>query len=434
MSPNRQKVFRNLFWAMLGKIINIFCGLLVGIFVARYLGPGKFGLMNYIISYVTLFSVFATFGLDSIEIRELAKKNVIKEKIIGTAFVIRLILSIITIGFISVTLYLFESDFFTITLVLIYSISLIINSLNVIRNYFTSIILNEFVVKTEIVRTIIGTGIKLGLLIINAPLAWFIVAATFDFVLIGGGYIFSYRKKVGAIKDWSFDKHEAVILMKAAFPLLLSGTAIIIYQRIDQVMIRNMINNDALGFYSIAAKFTEFAIFIPNVIAQTVTPLLVQAHQNDMKEYKIKSQQFLNLMWWGAVFIALLISLFAYPIILILYGSTYSPAIVVLQIMAWRAVFDSFFAASGQLIIIENLQKYAVIRNIIGLIVCVGLNLILIPHFGIIGSAWTSIITMFFSGYISHLIIKPYRSIFRLQNESILYGWRSLFIFKNEKK
>jgi len=165
-----------------------------------------------------------------------------------------------------------------------------------------------------------------------------------------------------------------------------------------------------------------------------VTPLLVQAHQNDMKEYKIKSQQFLNLMWWGAVFIALLISLFAYPIILILYGSTYSPAIVVLQIMAWRAVFDSFFAASGQLIIIENLQKYAVIRNIIGLIVCVGLNLILIPHFGIIGSAWTSIITMFFSGYISHLIIKPYRSIFRLQNESILYGWRSLFIFKNEKK
>jgi O-antigen/teichoic acid export membrane protein len=48
-------------------------GLFVGILVARYLGLENFGLMNYVISYVTLFSILSNFGLDNIEIHELSK-------------------------------------------------------------------------------------------------------------------------------------------------------------------------------------------------------------------------------------------------------------------------------------------------------------------------------------------------------------------------
>ena len=70
---NRKNILKNVYWAVLGKIINILSGLFVGILVARYLGPENFGLMNYVISYVTLFSILANFGLDNIEIRELSK-------------------------------------------------------------------------------------------------------------------------------------------------------------------------------------------------------------------------------------------------------------------------------------------------------------------------------------------------------------------------
>ena len=57
-----------------GKIVNTAGTLLVGILVARYLGPEQYGLMNYVISYVSIFSVLSTFGLDNIEIRELSRK------------------------------------------------------------------------------------------------------------------------------------------------------------------------------------------------------------------------------------------------------------------------------------------------------------------------------------------------------------------------
>ena len=68
---NKAKVVKNVAWAVLGKIINMLGVLLVGILVARYLGPEQYGLMNYVISYVALFTIIATFGLSNIEIRAL---------------------------------------------------------------------------------------------------------------------------------------------------------------------------------------------------------------------------------------------------------------------------------------------------------------------------------------------------------------------------
>ena len=74
-SSYKQKIYSNLFWSLNGKIVNLLGSLFVGILVTRYLGPEQFGLMNYVISYVMLFQILASFGLDSIEIREEARSK-----------------------------------------------------------------------------------------------------------------------------------------------------------------------------------------------------------------------------------------------------------------------------------------------------------------------------------------------------------------------
>lgn len=426
LSPTKEKVVRNVVWAVTGKVVTLLGSLLVGIFVARYLGPEQYGLMSYVLSYVALFQVLASFGMDQIEIREESKTPEEKNRIIGTAFGLKLTFAVVTMGLIALTAWLFESDSFTKWMIILYSISMIMNSFGVIRNYFTSLVWNEYIVKTEISRTLIGAGIKIILLLLHAPLVWFIVATLFDTMLIAGGYLVSYRSKIDSIRKWQFDKEKATYLIKQSFPLLLSGAAVVVYQKIDQVMLGNMLDKEAVGFYAVAGTFVTVIGFIPTVISQTITPILVQTYAKNKNEYLKKSQLFLNISTWVIIIICFFICLLAYPLINYTYGLQYLAAITILQITIFKEIGYAFAQASGTMIIIEGIQKYVVLRNLIGCVINITLNLFLIPYLGVIGAAICSVITAFCTGYLAHTIIPRYRHIFKMQTRSIVVGWKDL--------
>jgi O-antigen/teichoic acid export membrane protein len=427
LSDNRRKVIKNVYWAVLGKVVGILNQLLVGIMVARYLGPEQFGLMSYVVSYVMLFSVLASFGLDGIEIRELSRTGADKNAIMGTAFALRLGFALITTLLILLTLLRFEADPYTFAMVMVFSLSLIASAFNVIRNYFTSIILNEYVVKTEISRSVVGALIKVVLLLSHCSLTWFIVASTFDFMLVAGGYLFAYRKKVGPVRAWGFDPFVAKMLLRESFPLLLSGTALIIYQRMDAIMIRNMLDNAAVGQFSVASRITDLSVFVPMIIAQTIVPLLVQAQQFDEKRYRAKCQQFMDVLVWSSIAMAIVLSLTSEVVISVLYGEKYSGAIPVLRIIAWKSVFVALAAGSGNMIIIDGYQKHYVFKNLMGCVANIGLNFALIPIYGLVGAACASLVSVAVAGYISHYLIGPYRYLTKVQNSALLFGWRIVY-------
>ena len=290
LSSMREKIVRNLFWSVFGKVVTLLGSLFVGIVVARYLGPEQYGLMNYVISYVFLFQVISTFGLDNIEIREEAKSDIPFTTILGSAFGVRCSLAVLAIFLTVVTSLVLESSWKTTLLVTVYSCSVLANTFTVIRNYFLSIVQNEYVVKSEISRTAIGISIKLILLWMRASLFWFIVASVFDVVFLASGYIVAYRTRIGHLHAWTFNRRYAFYLLREGFPLLLSSGAVIIYQRIDQVMIGQMVDNVSVGYFSTAAKFVEVLIFIPMMLSQTISPVLVVFFKEDKVAYRQKSQ------------------------------------------------------------------------------------------------------------------------------------------------
>lgn len=426
----RGKVVRNVFWAVVGKVVTLLSTLFVGILIARYLGPEQYGLMNYIISIVGLFTVFSTFGTTDIIIRELSKKNVPKEVILGTSFLMRIALAVIMIIGICMYLYFSNESAETSILILIYALTSIFSCFDVIRHYFTSIIQNEYVVKSEIMRTMLGAGIKIILLLLEAPLWTFIAALTFDFALLAFGYIFTYRKKVANISDWKFNKTFATLLLKTSFPLLLSSAAVVVYQRIDQVMISKMIDNTSLGYFSTAFSFISIGMFVPTIVIQTVSPILVKYRKEDLHRYEVESQKIINIVTWGTIVLSSLTSIFSYYIIRYTYGVEYLAAVPVMQILAFKAVGLALSMIGGQLIIIENIHQIAFVRNIIACFVCIVCNYILIPRWGIIGSAWATIITVMFTGGIANVFIPRYHHILKKQCIALFLGWRDLFRIK----
>jgi len=426
LSETQQKVLSNVYWALLGQAARILSELLVGILVARYLGPEQYGVMSYVITYVSLFSVLATFGLDYIEVRELARDDVPKNAILGTAFRLRVVFAFITMGIIALTVGAFEADVSVRMMILVYSFSIIMASFSVIRNYFTAIVENKYVVKAEIGRIVLGALIKIGLLLLRAPLYWFVAAVTFDFLLLASGYVYAYYSQVGSFREWRFDRHIAWHLIRQSFPLLLSGAAVLVYQRIDQIMLRNMLSNESAGYFATADRFVILIGILPAVVTQTIGPLLVRARAGDPEVYRLRRRQFVGSVLWLTIGLAVGVSVLSYPLVLLTFGEQYLAAVSVLQVLAFRAVGMALSTASGHLIIIEGIQKWAFARNLLGCIVCVVLNLVLIPRFGTVGSAWAAVITVLFTGCLANVLIPEYRQIFRLQLEAAATGWRDV--------
>lgn len=422
IGATKKNVLSNVGWATLGRIVRILTETLVSIFVARYLGPSDYGLMNYVVSFVAIFTTVSAFGLDNIEIREIAKPENDKNEILGTAFKLRLIFAFVAFLSIVVVLLFSGTDKYTALLILIYSTSVILSTSNLIRNYFTAIVNNKYIVITEILRCLIGALIKVGLLLIKAPLVFFIIALAFDFFLVAGGYLATYNKLVGSIKEWRFSKDKAKYLIRESFPLLLSGAAVIVYQRIDQVIIKGLLNNEAVGYFSVAAKFSEFILFVPLIMSQTISPLLVSFYSSDRETYRKKSQQFMDLTVWVSVFLSVLVSVISYPLIRYTFGTQYLAAVPVLQVLSFKAIGMALSNSCGQLIVIEGVQKWAVIRNLIGCVICVVSNYLLIPKYGVVGSAFATLVTVAFSGCIGNLFIPPYRHFFKQQISALFMG------------
>lgn len=425
LSENKKKAIFNVIWATLGKVARILTEFIVGIFVARYLGPEQFGLMNYVISYVAIFNIIAEFGLSNIEIRELAKRPKERNVLLGSSFIVRGILSIVTYILILFSVWFSDADSETSTLILIYGSTVFFTVFELIRNYFTSIVKNKYIVITGIIRNIIGALVKVFLLLVDAPLVFFICALVFDGLIIVCGYITSYKHEIGKF-TWVYNFRVAVSLLKEAFPLLLSGAAVVVYQRIDQVMIKEMLDNSAVGYFSVATKFADFLLFIPLIMAQTISPMLVVIKENNHEDYRQKAQCYVDAVTWISILLSLFTSIFSFYLIRYTFGFEYISAVPVLQILSFKAILSALQNSSGQLIIVDGKQRLAVLRNILGLVMCVVGNYVLIPRFGIVGSAWATLITLSFTGVFGNLIIRPFRVYFFMQLRSICFGWKTI--------
>lgn len=431
LSEKKSMVAKNLFWAVVGKVTTLLGSLFVGVIIARYLGPEQYGLMNYVISYVQLFQIIAVFGLDSIEVREEASGKEDFRVIIGTAFVVKMVLGGATVGLTVLTSLVMNADSYTTLLVAVYSMSMVANAFNVIRNYFTAIVQNEYVVKSEIARTLLGAAVKVALLFSGAGLTLFVLASAFDYVLLAAGYFVAYKKKIGSMAEWRFDCRYASYLLKESFPVLLTSAAVIIYQRIDQVMIGQMIDNTSVGYFSVATRIVEILVYIPTILAQTLAPVLVSSRQVSEAKYRGQAQTFMNVALWLTALASAVTSILACWMVQLLFGTQYLPAAAILQVLAFKAMAMALSSTAGSMLIIEELQRFAIFRDVLGCVACIVLNYFLLPVYGIMAAAVIAIVSNVVAGYVADALIPSYRHLFVMQTKALLFGWRDILKFKS---
>ena len=422
-SPSFRKYFANTSWLLGERILRMVVSLLVGIYVARYLGPERFGLLSYTLSFVLLFSSLASFGLDDILVRELVKQPEQRNNLLGTVFWLKVCGTAIMSTTIAVVLQFMAEDQQTYWMIALITFGFLFQATNVVDFYFQSQVQSKFAVRAQAFQLLLTSIFKIYLVWNQAELIWFAFALMLDQVVVAVLFLLVYHWKIEWFPFLSFTWVQAKKLMIDAWPLIFAGMVVSVYMKIDQVMLKEMLDAKAVGVYAAAVKLCEAWYFVPTAVIASLFPAIITARKNSETLYEERVQKLYDLMVWVAVAVALPTTLLADWVILILYGIDFQEAADVLRIYIWAGVFVTLGIASSKWLIAENLQRYLFFRTILGALLNVGFNLWLIPIYGIKGAAIATLVAQGTVGFLSLSFFKKTRHNFLMAAKSLsIYG------------
>lgn len=418
--PNLVKIVDNMGWLFIDKVLRIGAGLLVGIWVARYLGPEQFGLLSFSTAFVALFGALAGLGLQSVVVRNIVLDPTCAEETLGTAALLQLAGGLLAYGcVIGGIVWLRPEDTVPTMLVAILGSILLFKFSDIAVYWFESQVSSKYIAWIQNACFLVFAAIKIGLITTDASLLAFAWVAAGEALVVAililtmlnmrGPRLLRLRSSINRAKKLLFD----------SWPLLLSGAAIMVYMKIDQIMLGQMLNDNAVGVYSAAVRISEVWYFIPMVIVASVFPAILEAKKRDESQYQQRLQRLYDLMVALSVFVALPMTFLSNHIVTSLFGSAYTQAGPILAIHIWASVFVFLGVASSQYFVAENRQIISMQRTLLGAVVNIFLNFFLIPVLGSIGAAIATIFSYAIADFFSDLLQKETRFMFAMKINSM---------------
>ena len=416
-----RKYFANTSWLLGERALRIAVSLFVGIYVARYLGPERFGLLSYALSFVGIFVALATLGLDEVVVRELIKTPEQREKILGTSFLLKLVGTLLMWAAILVAIPLTENDLQTNILIIIIAFGTVFQAFNVIDLNFQAKVKSKYVVHAQFIQLIISSIVKIILVVNEAPLIWFASVYSLDVIVLAMGLVFAYLYNGDNIFSWKWSFETSKYLLHDSWPLIFAGVVISVYMKIDQVMIKEMLGAKEVGLYAAAVKLSEAWYFIPMAIASSLFPAIINAKVYQKEVYYQRLQKLYDLMVWIAIAIALPTTFLSTLVVEFLYGKEYLGSSSVLIIHIWTAVFVFLGVASSKYLLAENFIKKTFYRTFIGALLNIIMNYYLIGIIGIQGAAISTLVSHFFAAYFYDILDKDLRIMFIMKTKSLFF-------------
>jgi PST family polysaccharide transporter len=262
--------------------------------------------------------------------------------------------------------------------------------------------------------------VKVVLILDNAPLIAFAWTYLAEIALGAAGLILFYGLKQ-SFKSWRPNINIARNLLTDCWPLILSGTAVLIYMKIDMVMLGGMVGDKAVGIYAAATRISEVWYFIPVIIYSSLYPSILKTKKISEELYYSRLQKLFDLMSGLSFVIAIPITFLSNVIINAFYKTSYAGAGTILAIHIWAVPFVFLGVAQTSWDLAENLTGLALKRALIGALTNILLNFVLIPRYSGVGAAVSTVVAYAVSGCLANVISKRTMPIFVCQLKSLFF-------------
>lgn len=418
------RYINNFNWLFFDRILRVFLALSVSIWVARYLGPRDFGILNYALAFIAFFSWASHLGLQQIVVRELTKTPDEVDRILGAAFFMKLIGAVISVLLIAVAISAIKPEDGLIKLVVfLASLIYVFQAFDVTSFFFEAKVLSKNTAIARSVSVMVSSALKIYLILGGYSVVWFALANVLDIFVAGALLLFLFTHLGNSVRRWRFDINFARELIGYSWPVMIGSFLVTIHLKIDQIMIESYLSLDQLGIYSVAVRLSEAWYFIPAIIGSTVFPYFVSLRESDSKLYKYRLVQAYCGMFWLAITVALVVQIFGEPGIMLLFGQDYVGSSGALALNIWAGVFVAQSYIKMIWDVSENLQVYRIAINSTAIVVNIAGNLLLIPMYGISGAAMATLISRAFNNWVTPLMFKATRenTLISIRSISPLY-------------
>jgi len=419
-----QKIVISAGWLVAERIFRMVISFFVGIAIARYLGPEQYGQLNYAQSFVALFSSIAALGLDGIVVRNIVRQPSRTDEIMGSAFVLKMFGSLFTISLtIALILFMRPEDRHMQWMVALISLGLILQSFDTIDYWFQSQVSAKVKVYTYALSFFLISVVKVVMIAVHAPLIAFAYAGMAEAVIIAAGLLIGYRIHGRYVRSWRVSLACALDMLRDSWPLILSSLAILIYMRIDQIMIGEMAGDHELGVYSVAVRLGEMWYFVPVAIVSSTYPSIVRAKEISEELFYERLQHLYDVMALIGYIVAIVTTCFA-SVLVALFGRDYAEVVPLLLCYIWIGLFVNLGVARSSFLNTMNYTRLQFATSLMGCVTNVGLNLLLIPPYGAMGATVASLFSYWLQTHGSCCFFPSLHRTGTMQTKAILVPFR----------
>ena len=412
---NKKKFKINLSWLVFDKLFRASLNIFLSIILARNLGPEKFGILNYLLAFLFLFTSISSLGMNPVLTNMIIKKKNNNHNIfIINAYYFRFIFSLINYLIFVLLIYLINNDKIYFDYSLIIGIGIILKSCEVFFSYFEAKSLSKYIVISQLIGLISSFIFILYIIINDLDFIYIYYALILDslivFILIN---ILYFLKSNNFIVKINLINIKNIILK--SFPILISAISIILYMRIDQIMINAILDEYNLGIYSVSVRYIEIFHFIPKIIIISLLPILLISKKYNLNLLKLNSIIFkLSLL---IIVFVLISSDYLIPYI---FGKLYIGSITSTKILSFSIIFVFYGVINEHWYVSKNLQKLYATNVFLGAIINIILNYFLINYFGIDGAAYSTLITYLLIIFAFDYSNKKTRNLLKLKFKSLI--------------
>ena len=414
-------------------IFSLTASLIVGIAVARYLGPEMYGIIAFATAVYTLLVIIVSLGIDDIIMKDMLQHEERQGSIQGSALFVKSAAAFLVYGIIFIY-FLINYSGEKLYSVLIITGAVLFQPLSVFSCIF---LINAQAKYTSIARMIsytLSSLLKIILIIFKAPVTYFAFAVFIDYAVLYLTVILMYKYKKYTVSGWHIDISYIKYILKSAVPLFAAVLFYTFYQKVTVIIISSMYSDYASGIYSAAARLTEIWYLVPAVLMTAFYPAVVKAKQISEEEYNKRIKTLFYVTTIPFILMAFFAALLSPFIIKILYGEKYIQSSIVLALTIWSVPFISFYVISSKCFILENKVKHLLVRSALSFILIIFLSCILGSFYYLKGFSIAVVVSSFISFFLIDLFFKDTRELFFIKLSSIFLPFTLLLnLLKKDK-